>query len=180
MTGRNLRKQTISKPRRTKNEVSGSETVLEKIKRRTPWIFGNKLRKPKIIFPKLKFPKMSLPIPTRLLGLGIIFFMLFILQTGVVYLIVREPPVLGMNSEGVPIFVIPENIHDAFIIESIVASILLIFCSFGFIILFYASKYVYDKRFADWMMVIGITIILISFGLLQFMLYIKIPKRRVR
>ena len=171
-----MHKKGISKSQRRKSEISGSETVLEKIKRKTPWIFGNKLRKPKIIFPKIKVPKISLPIPTRLLGLGLLFIILFILQTGVVYLIVREPPAMGMDSEGVPIFVIPENIHDAFIIESIVASILLIFCSFGFIILFYASKYVYDQRFADWLMVIGITIILISFGLLQFMLYIKIPK----
>jgi hypothetical protein len=171
-----LCKEGISKTRRLNSEISGSETVLEKIKRKTPWIFGTKLRKPKIIFPKLKIPKISLLAPTRLLGVSILFFILFILQTGVIYLIVRDPPAFGIDSEGVPIFIIPENLHDAFIIESIVASILIILFSIGFIILFYASKYVYNQRFADWLMVIGIMIILISFALLQFMLEIKIPK----
>lgn len=170
----------ISENRKNKEEITGSETILEKIKRKTPWIFGNKLRKPKIVFPRFRIPKLSLPIPTRLLGTSIIFTILFILQTGVVYLIVRKPSALALDSEGVPIFIIPENIHEAFITESIVASILLIFCSFGFIILFYASKYVYDQRFADRLIVLGIILILISFGLLQFMLDIKIPKPKGR
>ncbi|MFX1569184.1 MAG: hypothetical protein ACFFCV_12540 [Promethearchaeota archaeon] len=175
-----MSKKRIPKTRRKKSEISGSDTVLEKIKRKTPWIFGNKLRRPKIIFPKLKIPKISLPVPTRLLGVVILFFILFILQTGVVYLIVRKPPAITLDSNGDPILIIPENLHDALITESIVASILLILCSFGFIILFYASKYVYDQRYADWLMVIGITTILISFGLLQFMLFIKIPKPKYR
>jgi hypothetical protein len=175
-----LRRQKTFKNKRRKEDITGSETTLERIKRKTPWIFGNKLRKPKINFPKFKIPRISLPIRPRLIGLFVLFIILFVLQTGVVYLIVRKPPALGKDSEGVPIFVIPENIHDAFIVESIVASILLISCSFGFIILFYASKYVYDQRFADWLIVIGIIIIAISFGLLQFMLDIKIPKPKRR
>ncbi len=169
-------KQEILENRKNKEEITGSETILEKIKRKTPWIFGNKLKKPKIIFPRFRIPRISLPIPTRLLGTIIIFIILFILQTGVVYLIVRKPDAVALDREGVPIFIIPENIHEAFITESIVASILLILCSFGFIILFYASKYVYDQRYADWLIVLGIIFILISFGLLQFMLDIKTPK----
>jgi len=171
-----LRDQEISKKQRNKEEISGSETVLEKIKRKTPWIFGNKLRKPKILFPKFKFRRLSLPMPFRSLSLIAIYIILFILQTGIVYLIIRKPPAIGVDSRGDPVFVIPENMHDAYIIESIVASILLLFSSFGFIILYYASKYVYNKKFADWILIIGVIMILITFFLLQFILKIKTPK----
>ena len=171
-----MRDQEISKKQRNKEEISGSETVLEKIKRKTPWIFGNKLRKPKILFPKFKFRRLSLPMPFRSLSLIAIYIILFILQTGIVYLIIRKPPAIGGDSRGDPEFVIPENIHDAYIIESIVASILLLFSSFGFIILYYASKYVYNKKFADWILIIGVIMILITFFLLQFILKIKTPK----
>jgi len=175
-----LRDQEISKKQRNKEEISGSETVFENIKRKTPWIFGNKLRKPKIIFPKFKFRRLSLPMPSKSLSLIAIYIILFILQTGIVYLIIRKPPVLGVDSEKKPIFVIPENIHDAYIIESIVASILLLLSSFGFIILYYASKYVYNKKFGDWILLIGIIIIFIAFSLLQYILFIKIPKQIYR
>ncbi len=158
-------------------ELSGSETVSEKIKRKTPWIFGNKLRKPKILFPKIKFRRLSIPMPFRALSIIALYIILFILQTGIVYLIVRKPPAFGVDGENKPIFIIPENIHDAFIIESIVASILLLLSSFGFIILYYASKYVYNKKFADWILVVGILIIIITFFLLQFILDIKTPKQ---
>lgn len=171
-----MRDQEISKKQRNKEEISGSETVLEKIKRKTPWIFGNKLRKPKILFPKFKFRRLSLPMPFRSLSLIAIYIILFILQTGIVYLIIRKPPAIGVDSRGDPVFVIPENMHDAYIIESIVASILLLFSSFGFIILYYASKYVYNKKFADWILIIGVIMILITFFLLQFILKIKTPK----
>lgn len=171
-----MRDQEISKKQRKKEEISGSETVLEKIKRKTPWIFGNKLRKPKIIFPKFRSRRLSLPMPSRSLSLIAIYIILFILQTGIVYIIVRKPPAVGVDSRGDPEFVIPENLHDAYIIESIVASILLLFSSFGFIILYYASKYVYNKKFADWILVIGILMILITFFLLQFILDIKTPE----
>ena len=172
-----MKDQKISKKQRKKGEVFGSETVLEKIKSKTPWIFGNKLRKPKIIFPKFRSPKLSLPIPLRSLGLITIYIILFVLQTGIVYLIIRKPPALRADSRRKPVFVVPENIHEAYIIESIVASILLFFSSFGFIILYYSSRYVYNKKFADWILVIGILMIIISFVLLQFMLGIKIPKK---
>ena len=62
---------------------------------------------------------------------------------------------------------------EAFIIESIVASILISLFSVGFIVLYHASKYVYNKKFADWLLVIGILMIVISFALLQYLLLCK-------
>jgi hypothetical protein len=155
-----------------KEEIIGSETVLEKIKFKTPWIFGNSLRKPKISFPKLRLPKLSLPMPSRSLSVIAILITLFVLQTGVVYLLVREPPALGSNSAGDPIFIF-SDLHESFIIEGIVASILIIFCSMGFILLYQASKYVYNKRMAISILMIGVFMIFLTFILLQYMLSVK-------
>lgn len=155
-----------------KEEIIGSETFMEKIRSRTPWIFGKSLRKPKISFPKFRLPKISLPMPSRSLSMVIILIALFVLQTGVVYLIVREPPALGATQAGDPVFIF-ENPHESFIIEGIVASILIFFCSMGFIMLYQASKYVYNKKMAVWILVIGVMMIIITFIMLQYILSVK-------
>ena len=156
-----------------KEEIIGSETVIEKIRTRTPWIFGNSLRKPKISFPKMKLPSISLPMPSRSLSIVAILLILFILQTGVVYLIVREPLALGATPEGDVLFIYTE-LHDSFILESIVASILIFFCSIGFIMLYQASKYVYNKKMAVWILIIGVLMIIVTFILLQYMIGVKV------
>ncbi|MFX1301862.1 MAG: hypothetical protein ACFE9X_00745 [Promethearchaeota archaeon] len=156
-----------------KEEIIGSETFMEKIRSRTPWIFGNSLRKPKISFPKFRLPKISLPMPSRSLSMVIILIALFILQTGVVYLIVREPPALGATQRGDPIFIFV-GIHESFIIEGIVASILIFFCSMGFIMLYQASKFVYNKKMAVWILVIGVIMIIITFIMLQYIISVKV------
>ena len=167
-----MQKQPLVKETPKKEDIIGSETVIEKIKKKTPWIFGNSIRKPKIHFPKFRIPRISLPMPARSLSIIVILTILFVLQTGVVYLIVREPPALGSNSAGEPIFIF-QDLHESFILEGIVASILIIFSSMGFVFLYQASKYVYNKKMAVWILTIGIFMILISFVLLQYLLGVK-------
>ena len=84
-----------------KEEIIGSETIIEKIKNKTPWVFGQSLRKPKISFPKMRLPRISLPMPTRSLSIVVILIILFVLQTGIVYLIVREPLAIGATQAGI-------------------------------------------------------------------------------
>ncbi len=170
-----LRKQAKFKKQIKKNEIVGSETIFEKIKKRTPWIFGKKIRKPKIIFPKIKRPRLTLPLPPKSFIVIAIFTILFILQTGIIYLIVRKPPSILSDANNKPILIWPDDVHEALIIESIVASILMLLFSTGFVLLYHASKYVYNKKFADWILVFAILLIIIAFGVLQFMLEIKIP-----
>ncbi len=155
-----------------KEEIIGSETIFEKIKDKTPWVFGKSLRRPKINFPKLKLPRLSFPSPSRSLSIITILIILFILQTGVVYFMVRDPPAIGGDSQGNPVLIY-KDIHESFIIEGIVASILILFCSIGFIALFQASKYVYNKRMAVWILVIGMVMIIITFIMLQYMIAVK-------
>ncbi|MHA1985054.1 MAG: hypothetical protein ACW98D_00295 [Promethearchaeota archaeon] len=155
-----------------KEEVIGSETILEKFKSKTPWILGRALRKPKINFPKLRLPQVSLPMPSRALGLIAVFAILFVLQTGVAYLLVRDPPALGALQDGTPIFIFT-GVNEAFIIESIVASILIILSSVGFILLYQASKYVYNRKMAATILAIGILTIITTFIALQFIIAVK-------
>ena len=155
-----------------KEEIIGSETIIEKIRSRTPWVFGKSLRKPKISLPKMKLPRISLPMPSRSLSIVAILIILFVLQTGVVYLIVREPLALGATSGGDPVFIF-DDINESFILESITGSILILFCSVGFIMLYQASKYVYNKRMAIWILVVGVLMISVAFIMLQFMIGVK-------
>jgi hypothetical protein len=101
-----------------------------------------------------------------------IYAILFILQTGVVYLIYNEPPALGADSSGNAIFIYP-SIHESFIIEGIVASVLIFLCSLGYILLYHASKYVYNRKMALRILVLGIILILTTFVALQVMISTK-------
>ncbi|MHA2180017.1 MAG: hypothetical protein ACXAAH_01195 [Promethearchaeota archaeon] len=167
-----MKERPPNKEEYKKEEVIGSETILEKFKSKTPWILGKALRKPKINFPKFRFPQLSLPMPSRALGLMIIFAALFVLQTGIAYLLVREPPALGATQQGDPVFIF-SGINEAFIIESIVASILIILSSVGFIFLYQASKYVYNRKMAASILTIGVLTILITFIALQYIVAVK-------
>jgi hypothetical protein len=161
----------------TKEEVIGSETVFEKIKGKTPWIFGKTLRKPKILFPELKIAKMDIPLPGKSIAVIGVYIILFLLQTGIVYLIFRETPALGTDPQsGSPLFLYPD-INESFIIEGIVASIFIFLCSIGFILLYQASKYVYNKNIAIRFLVVGIILILAAFVTLQAMVTIKLGQK---
>lgn len=167
-----MQKRPTTKEEHRKEDIIGSETVFEKIRSKTPWILGKTLRKPKIHFPRFKFRGLSLPMPSRSLSVIGIFIILFVLQTGVAYLIVREPPALGATQQGEALFIY-NDIHEAFIIESIVASILIILCSTGFIFLYQASKYVYNRRMAAYILSIGVLTIIITFIALQYIIAVK-------
>ena len=168
-----MQEERRNKTKAAKDEVLGSETVFEKIRGKTPWVFGNTFRKPKILFPKLKITRMGIPLPGKSLAVIGVYIILFLLQTGIVYLVFREVPAMGSNSDGSPMFLYP-NINEAFIIESIVASIFIFMCSIGFILLYQASKFVYNKSVAVRYLAVGILLILASFITLQAMITIKL------
>ncbi len=172
-----MQEERRNKTKATKDEVSGSETVFEKIRGSTPWIFGNTFRKPKILFPKLKITRRGIPLPGKSLAVIGVYIILFLLQTGIVYIVFREVPALGTNpSDGTPMFLYPD-INESFIIEGIVASIFIFMCSIGFILLYQASKFVYNKSVAVRYLAVGILLILASFITLQAMITIKLGQK---
>jgi len=106
-----------------------------------------------------------------------VYIILFLLQTGIVYLVFREVPALGTNpSDGTPMFLYPD-LNESFIIEGIVASIFIFMCSIGFILLYQASKFVYNKSVAVRYLAVGILLILASFITLQAMITIKLGQK---
>jgi len=172
-----MQEERRNKTKATKNEVLGSETVFEKIKGKTPWIFGKALRKPKIIFPSLKKPRIGIPLPGKSIAVMGVYVILFLLQTGIVYLVFREVPALGSDPQsGSPMFLYPD-INESFIIEGVVASIFIFMCSIGFILLYQASKFVYNKSVAVRYLAVGILLILASFITLQAMITIKLGQK---
>jgi hypothetical protein len=172
-----MEKKQTSQSKNKKQDVSGSETVLERFKSKTPWVFGSKLKKPKINFPDMTLPRMDLPVPGRSIAVIGIYAFLFLLQTGFVYLLYVKPPALGTDSSGQALFLYTGGIHDAFIIESIVASIFIFLCSLGFVFLYQASKHVYNKKIATRILAIGIILIFLSFLALQAMINIKLGNK---
>ncbi len=171
-----MQKERSTKTKLAKEEVIGSETVFEKIKDKTPWVFGKTLRKPKLLFPDIKRPRMSMPLPGKSIAAIVVYIALFLLQTGIVYLIIRQPPALGSNQKGEPMFLYPD-INESFIIEGIVASIFIFLCSLGFIFLYQASQYVYEKSVAIRYLVVGILLIIIAFAALQAMITVKLGEK---
>jgi len=169
-----MQKERSTKTKLVKEEVIGSETVFEKIKDKTPWVFGKTLRKPKLLFPDIKRPRMGMPLPGKSIAAIVVYIALFLLQTGIVYLIIRNPPALGSDpTTNEPRFLYPD-INESFIIEGIVSSIFIFLCSLGFIFLYQASQYVYNKNIALRYLIVGILLILIAFTTLQAMITIKL------
>jgi hypothetical protein len=156
-----------------RRKISGSETVLEKIKEKTPWIFGDKIRKPKIKFPSIGTRRrISVPSPSKAFFLIIIFIILFVLQLGAIYIIYRDTISLGSTQGGEPQFLYP-SLSEQFILEGIVASVLFLVGSIGFILLYQASKYVYNRSTVIKVLAIGFIFILVAFIILQIMLATK-------
>jgi divalent metal cation (Fe/Co/Zn/Cd) transporter len=69
------------------------------------------------------------------------------------------------------------DINESFIIEGIVASIFIFMCSIGFILLYQASKFVYNKSVAVRYLAVGILLIFASFITLQAMITIKLGQK---
>ena len=165
----------MSSKSRKKSEIIGSETIGEKLSEKVPWV-GMGLRKPKLKFPKLTSRRLSVPMPARTLVIIGIYIILFLLQTGVVYLIYQDEKgqalALGSGSGGDAIFLYP-SIHDQFILEGIVASFLIFLCSSGFLMLYQASKHLYNRKIAMRILIIGFITIIVSFIFLQYMIAVK-------
>ena len=127
------------------------------------------------MFPKVKPRRIASRITgmrTKTLIIFAIYAILFILQTGVVYLIYRGTPALGQGGDETAMFLYPST-QEAFIIESIVASIMMIISSLGYLLLYRSSQHLYDRKTARGILVAGILLVFISYVVLQWMIATK-------
>lgn len=146
--------------------------IQEKIRKKLPWVFKG-LRLPKIKFPSLSESTLDIPTPSRSIILGLIYIGLFWLLCGGVYLAIpdslgRLPIALG-SSGGNPLWVYP-SINDAFVIESFVAACVIFIGAFGFLILYQATKNLYNPSYAQKLIATGVILAGFSFVFLQFVM----------
>ena len=137
---------------------------------RLKWLPG--IRKPKIILRK---PKLKLPseIPTSLL-LQIALIFIFCIYMGLLFDIVKEPLPLGSRF-GVPVL-IDQRLDAQFIIEGIVASIIMFVGFIGFIVIFYSTRYFYEPSYARTLLLIGVVAVIAAYFVLLYMMIPKLPQ----
>ncbi len=122
-----------------------SENFQNKVSDKMPWVFkGFGIRLPKIKFPSLKDKNLDIPTPSRNILLGVIYVFLFWLLMGGVYLII------------------------AFVIESIVAGVIIFIGAIGFIIIYQSTKHMYNTSYAQKLIAVGVVMAVFSFTILQY------------
>ncbi|TFH30747.1 MAG: hypothetical protein E4G98_01470 [Promethearchaeota archaeon] len=149
-----------------------SSSIQEKFGRKMPWLFGKSVRIPKVNFPEYREGQMTLPTPGRSLILIAIYIFLFWLMAGGIYLNIRGSIALGQDNAGQVMWLYPTT-SEAFIIESIVAAVLMFLGGVGFIILYQSTKHAYNYSYAVKLLIIGMTAVVTGFGLLQYMIAVK-------
>ncbi|MBD3188726.1 hypothetical protein GF325_18000 [Candidatus Bathyarchaeota archaeon] len=130
------------------------------------------IRIPKVRLTSLGTSTISLPSPPRMLFLMGTYIFLAWLMAGGIFFIVREPPALG-ESGGNPLYFWP-SLNESFLIEGFIASILLFVAGFGMVMLYQASLQAYNRANAIRYLVIGLTLGVLSFGLLQYIIMVKL------
>ena len=103
------------------------------------------------------------------------YVFLFYLVMGGIYIFIREPSSMGGDAQGNAMFLYPST-HDAFIIESIVASILIFLAGGGFLLIFNSTKHSFNYNYAIKLLILGAFLAGGSFGILQYMIGIKTGK----
>ena len=146
-----------------------SNKLQDSIGANMPWVLGNKVRIPRMKFPVYREGKMALPSPGKSLALIIIYIFMFWLVAGGLYIYIREPIAMGANSNGDPMWIYPST-HDAFIVESIVAAVVIYVGGLGYYLMYNTTKHSFNYPYAVKLLILGLTLSGLSFGLLQWII----------
>jgi hypothetical protein len=146
-----------------------SEKLQDKYGSKFPWLLPKSVRIPRIKFPVLTDKMGSIPTPSKTFAFVAILVFFFWLAMGGIYIQIREPIALGADASGKPLWLYPST-SEAFVIESIVAAIIIFVGSFGFVLFYSATKNAYNKSYAQTLIVLGIIMVGVSFGVLQWII----------
>ena len=149
-----------------------SDNLQLQVGKKIPWIFGSKMRIPKVNYPMYQDSKMNLPTPGRSFILLVIYLVLFWLMMGGIYISIRNPIPLGSSGQNNVLWLYPST-SEAFIIESVVAATLMFIGGAGFLMLYNSTKHAYNYSYSIKLLIIAIAAIALSFGLLQYMIAVK-------
>lgn len=137
-----------------------------------PWIFKG-IRLPKINYLSIGDKSLDIPTPGRNIFLILLNGFLFFLLCGGVYLNIpdslgRVPIALGSQG-GEPLWVYP-SINDAFVIESFIAASVIFIGAAGFMVLYSATKNLYNPSYAQKLIFLGLMLAGFAFVFLQFVI----------
>ena len=127
------------------------------------------IRKPRMRLtkPSLKMPQK--PSATTLFALTLLFI-LFVFGGGI-WDIVNSPSLraMGGTSSGGPLLIYP-GLDYQFILEGVVASIFILIGFAGVLITYQSTRHVYRQSYSKLLLVAGLAMIWVSYGLLIVML----------
>ena len=136
---------------------------------RLPWLVG--LKRPNFVFYKLK---ISVPtsVPSWLI-FGLIYFSILYIYVGGVYNLVEHPYARGADSSGNPIIIMP-NQDRQFLIEGIVAGIMMFVGAVGLYLLAQATSDPHNPGRAVSYQSMGVVLLFLAFIILQSMYSCKL------
>jgi hypothetical protein len=150
------------------------QTLQKKYGKKIPWVMGKNVRIPRVKYPEYREGQMALPSPGRSLILIGVFIFLFYLVVGGIYISIRDPSAMGSDAQGSVLWLYPST-HDAFIIESIVAGIIIYLTGAGFFLIYNSTRHAFNYTYAVKVLVIGLFLAAFGFVLLQYMMDVKTP-----
>ena len=110
--------------------------------------------------------------PERSLVLMAVFICLFYLVGGGIYIAFRDPNVMGSDSAGVAFWLYPST-YDTFIIEFLVAGIIIYMTGAGFFLFYNSTRHAFNYyAYALKVLIIGLLLAVLGFFLLQNMMTI--------
>jgi hypothetical protein len=118
---------------------------------------------------------MTMPSPPRMLMLMASYILLFWLMAGGIYFMVRNPIAVGSTGgeNGDAVFFYP-SMNESFIIEGIIAAILLFTAGIGMVLMYQASLQKMNKSYASKLLAVGFVLGIVSFLALQWIINIKL------
>ena len=79
---------------------------------------------------------------------------------------------MGQDNTGKALWLYPST-HDAFIIESLVAGILIYLTGVGFLLIYNSTRHAFNYAYALKVLIIGLSLAALGFVLLQYMMAVK-------
>lgn len=156
-----------------------SELVQSSWGKKLPWVLGRNIRIPRMRLPEISNRTLSLPTSPRMIGMLVVYVMLFLCAMGIIYLISpsfgqNTPQALGQfpNSKA-PMWFYPD-INGAFIVESIVAAAVIFMGGIGFVLLFECTKYSLNPSYGRRILVLGFALAMVAFIFIEWIMYQKL------
>lgn len=171
-------KKPTSEKQESKKEIEEKGRIFEPLKKlgkktwyqqHLPWP-DRLIRKPNIKFGLPKAPKI--PVPSRELIFFAFLGVFSVLIAGFLYDITRNTVPLNYKQEDQTKRVIPQffwpDLHESYIIEGVVASIIVLIGVFGLLFIYQSTKNFYRPKSAYSYLVAGTALIILSFIILEW------------